>query len=264
MSLKIPPIFDSHFHIIDPDFPLIENQGYLPEAFSCEQYFEKMQAYECIGGVVVSGSFQGFDQGYLEKALASLGAGFVGVTQIPENVSDARILHLNACGVRGIRFNLRRGGSENLKYLNAMARRVYDLVQWHTELYVDACELAEIDKHIENLPALSIDHLGLSAAGLENLLRLVDRGVRVKASGFGRVDFAISEVLQKIYRRNPQALMFGSDLPSTRAPRPFCDGDVRTICQSFDAVAWRAIFLENAIDFYRLDFSEIEKASISE
>ena len=26
-------IFDAHFHIIDPDFPLIANQGFLPEPF---------------------------------------------------------------------------------------------------------------------------------------------------------------------------------------------------------------------------------------
>ncbi|RLB69126.1 MAG: 2-pyrone-4,6-dicarboxylate hydrolase, partial [Deltaproteobacteria bacterium] len=27
-------IFDSHFHIINKSYPLIENQGYLPDNFS--------------------------------------------------------------------------------------------------------------------------------------------------------------------------------------------------------------------------------------
>ena len=32
------PLFDSHFHIIDQRFPLIANQGYLPETFQVEDY----------------------------------------------------------------------------------------------------------------------------------------------------------------------------------------------------------------------------------
>ena len=36
-----------------------------------------------MGGAVVSGSFQGFDQSYLLDALDQLGPSFVGVTQLP-------------------------------------------------------------------------------------------------------------------------------------------------------------------------------------
>jgi hypothetical protein len=28
------PIFDAHFHIIDPRFPLVANQRFLPEPFT--------------------------------------------------------------------------------------------------------------------------------------------------------------------------------------------------------------------------------------
>ena len=34
-------MFDSHFHIIDKRFPLIINNGYLPEEFTCKDYLEK-------------------------------------------------------------------------------------------------------------------------------------------------------------------------------------------------------------------------------
>jgi predicted TIM-barrel fold metal-dependent hydrolase len=30
-------IFDAHLHIIDPRFPLIPNQGYLPDHFTCRE-----------------------------------------------------------------------------------------------------------------------------------------------------------------------------------------------------------------------------------
>lgn len=72
-------IFDSHLHIIDPRFPLIKNQGFLPNPFTCNDYLEKVQDLNIKGGVVVSGSFQGFDQTYLIDSLQKLGKNFVGV-----------------------------------------------------------------------------------------------------------------------------------------------------------------------------------------
>ncbi len=76
-------IFDTHLHIIGPRFPLIENQGFLPEPFTCKDYLDKVQELNVIGGAIVSGSFQGFDQNYLIDSLQKLGENFVGVTQLP-------------------------------------------------------------------------------------------------------------------------------------------------------------------------------------
>ena len=44
-------VFDSHFHIIDKRFPLVANQGFLPEAFTCDDYFEKTDHFELAGGL---------------------------------------------------------------------------------------------------------------------------------------------------------------------------------------------------------------------
>ncbi|WP_405876638.1 hypothetical protein OG762_46275 [Streptomyces sp. NBC_01136] len=43
MSKPVPerPVFDAHLHIIDPRFPLIENDGCLPPTFTVEQYRER-------------------------------------------------------------------------------------------------------------------------------------------------------------------------------------------------------------------------------
>ncbi|CAM5203566.1 hypothetical protein UACE39S_03205 [Ureibacillus acetophenoni] len=74
---------------------------------------------------------------------------------------------------------------------------------------------------IEKLPAISIDHLGLSEEGLPHLLKLVDKGVHVKATGFGRVELNVENALKSIYDTNPDALTFGTDSRITRAKRPF-------------------------------------------
>ena len=85
-------LFDTHLHIIDNHFPLIPNNRYLPDAFTCEDYLNRMKGYTLAGGAIVSGSFQAFDQTYLVDALKRLGPSFVGVTQLPATVSDEELL----------------------------------------------------------------------------------------------------------------------------------------------------------------------------
>ncbi|MFG6119788.1 amidohydrolase family protein [Thalassobacillus sp. B23F22_16] len=237
-------------HIIDPRFPLIENQGYTPDPFTCEDYLERTKQWNIAGGAIVSGSFQGYDHSYLKDALSRLGKGFVGVTQLPENVTDEEIKSLDANGVKAVRFNVKRGGSETLIHLESFAQRIYDLAGWHVELYIEAKLLPEMEDTLKRLPAVSIDHLGLTTAGFDTLLKLVEHGVRVKASGFGRVDMNVAEAISAIVRVNPDALMFGTDLPSTRAPRPFLDTDIELIQETIgDEIAEKVLY-SNAAQWY--------------
>lgn len=245
-------VFDSHLHIIEKGYPLIENQGYIPEYFSCEDYLKRMSDtdLDLVGGAVVSGSFQGLDQTYLIHALQTLGDKFVGVTQLPFNTSDDEIIRLNEMGIRAIRFNVKRGGSEEISKLDYFARRVHELVSWHTELYIDSTQLPEIKDTVASLPAVSIDHLGLSKSGFQLLLELVDKGVKVKATGFGRIDFDPVEAIQSISRVNPNALMFGTDLPSTRANRPYHHSDIDFVYQALELEQAEKVLYKNAIDWY--------------
>ncbi|NQZ33252.1 MAG: amidohydrolase family protein [Oceanospirillaceae bacterium] len=245
------PIFDSHMHIIDKRFPLVANNGYLPPEFDCSAYLARMSSYQLSGGVVVSGSFQAFDQRYLEDALKYLGSSFVGVTQLPASVSDEEILRLNALGVRAVRFNLKRGGSEEITQLASMAARVYEIANWHVELYVDAKDLHGLYTTLINLPSVSIDHLGLSKSGFKVLVKLAEKGVRIKATGFSRVDFEVGAAIRSLYCANPNVLMFGSDLPSTRAPRAYADDDFRLVADILDERAALKVFSDNAIEFYK-------------
>jgi len=245
------PLFDSHMHIIDKRFPLVSNNGYSPPEFDCKEYLKRMSSYQLCGGVIVSGSFQAFDQSYLTEALKNLGSKFVGVTQLPASVSDEEILRLNILGVRAIRFNLKRGGSEEVKHLSSMAARVHEIANWHVELYVDSKEIKDLYSTIIGLPSVSIDHMGLSKSGFKLLTQLAEKGVRVKATGFSRVDFKITTALKSLYLANPKALMFGSDLPSTRAPHPYSNDDFMLVAETLDKGAAMKVFSENAIEFYK-------------
>lgn len=242
--------FDAHVHIIDVQFPVIQNDGYTPPEYLIEHYLAHTTDLNITGGAIVSGSFQAFDQQYLVCALQRLGPQFCGVTQLPAHVTDDEIRRLHEAEVRAIRFNVQRGGSANITELDRLARRVYDVAGWHSELYIDAKHLPDIAGVIKTLPVVSIDHLGLSKEGLPHLLSLVEKGVYVKATGFGRVSLNVAEALKAIDAVNPRALMFGTDLPSTRAKRPFHRDDVTLIEQLFDGKDAQRIFHDNAYSLY--------------
>ena len=250
MNRKGRRVFDGHFHIIDPRFPLEPNRGYLPAPFTVEDYLEKTKRLDVVGGTVVSGSFQAFDQGYLIDALKRLGPSFLGVTQLPATVTDEEVLRLHAAGVRAVRFNLYRGGSESLDQIERLALRVHDLAGWHAELYVDSKDLPELEPQLAALPRVTIDHLGMAWDGYSDLLRLVERGAKVKATGFGRVRLDVSEALRKIAAVDPGALIFGTDLPGTRAERPFEEADVALILESLGEPLADRVLRQNALDWY--------------
>lgn len=251
-------IFDAHFHIINPDYPIFENNGFIPDPFVVEDYLARLSEYglEPAGGVVVSGSFQEFDQTYVEPAINALGKDYVAVTQIPVDTSEEELNKLHEIGVRGIRFNLYRGLEVPLEEIERFSRYVYELHGWNTQFYLDLGKLDQASYDmLLTLPKITIDHLGMEPSGNERLLELASRGARIKVTGFGRIGHTQDELvatLKEIYAKYPKALMFGTDLPSTRARTPFSIKDVELLQSIFDEEALEAIMYKNAYEWYVL------------
>jgi predicted TIM-barrel fold metal-dependent hydrolase len=221
-------VFDSHLHIIDPRFRLVANQGYVPEPFTVDDYRAATAGMDVIGGAVVAGSFQGFGQDWLVDALERLGPRFVGVAQLDPATSDEQIRALDAAGVRAVRFNLHRGGELD----EELALRVHAVAGWHAEVY--ATELPAHEQRLRALPRLVVDHLGMNAEGLAAAVRL---GAMVKATP--RFEGDLRAVA-------PDKLLFGTDLPGTRAPRRFEPADLELVA----AIAPAAV-ADNARAWYR-------------
>ena len=244
-------MFDTHFHIIDMRYPVQENQGFFPPSFPAPDYQAHTAGLGITGGNVVSGSFQGFDTGFMHEALRVLGLTFTGVIQIPPTVTDEEILKLDAIGVRGVRFNMARGGSADVADLANMAARVWALAGWHVELYADARDLAGMVDTLSALPAVSIAHLGMSDEGLPTLIKLAEKGMMVKATGFGRMTLDPVKGIRALIAANPDGLMFGTDLPSQRARRAFLPSDIDLLRDNIDAALVKKVFFDNAVKFYR-------------
>jgi predicted TIM-barrel fold metal-dependent hydrolase len=83
-----------------------------------------------------------------------------------------------------------------------------------------------------------------------DLLSLVEKGIKVKATGFGRIDFDPIEAIKTIYSLNPDALMFGTDLPSTRAERPFQLSDIDLIINALEEQQAEKVLYKNALNWY--------------
>jgi amidohydrolase family protein len=172
---------------------------------------------------VVAGSFQGFDTAWLLDALGQLGPSYVGVAQLPASVSDDEIRALDAAGVRAVRFNLRRGGELDVD----LALRVHALAGWHAEVY--ATDLPAHEDRLRELPRLCVDHLGMNAEGLAVAVRL------------GAMVTATPRYAGDVGAIDPARLLFGTDLPATRAPRRFEPADLERVADvpvADNARAW--------------------------
>lgn len=157
-------LFDAHFHVFDPGFPLTPNQGFVPDHFTAAQYRARVAALDVAGGAVVAASPQGTDPAPLLATARMLGPRFVVVAEADPARDDAALAALAAAGVRGVRFNLYRNAAWTIETMLEHARRAaaHGL---HAEIYTDAATLAP---HADALARLRIviDHLGMTEAGL--------------------------------------------------------------------------------------------------
>jgi hypothetical protein len=83
----------------------------------------------------------------------------VGVTQLPNGVTDGEVIRLDQAGVRAVRINLKRGDTLGLNEIQSLESRMYELVGWHLEFYLDSAQLAPLYSTLVALPSLSIAHL---------------------------------------------------------------------------------------------------------
>jgi predicted TIM-barrel fold metal-dependent hydrolase len=155
--------------------------------------------------------------------------------------------------VRAVRFNLFRGRIDSVDDIAALATRVHAVAGWHAEIYADAAALGPHVGRLSKLPQLSIDHLGMTEAGVPALLDMVAAGCKVKATGFGRVKLDVPATMEAIARRSPDALVFGTDIPSTRAARPFQPSDIDLVEKVLGPELAHRTFWDNPITLYRID-----------
>ena len=92
----------------------------------------------------------------------------------------------------------------------------------------------------------------MTQAGVPVLLDLVAAGCKVKATGFGRVKLDVPKTLEQIAAKNPNALVFGTDIPSTRAERPFMPSDIDLVEKVLGPELAQKAFWDNPLALYKV------------
>ena len=91
----------------------------------------------------------------------------------------------------------------------------------------------------------------MTEAGVPVLLDLVASGCKVKATVFGRVKLDVPATLDAIAKKSPDALVFGTDIPSTRAERPFRPADIDLVGKTLGPELAQKAFWDNPVALYR-------------
>jgi len=75
--------------------------------------------------------------------------------------------------------------------------------------------------------------------------------------GCGEQTAQVELILRRIAAANPDALLFGTDLPSTRAARPFAVADVQLLKDALDRTEAARALWSNALRLYRPRVQEV-------
>ena len=164
-SFKLPKgAVDAHCHVFGPgvEFPYAPERKYTPCDASKNQLFALRDHLGFSRNVVVQATCHGSDNSALVDALQSSGGQARGVATIQRSITDQELQHLDAIGVRGVRFNFvkRLVDFTPKEELMEIATRI-SRMGWHVVIYFEAIDLPELWDFFTSLPTIVVvDHMG--------------------------------------------------------------------------------------------------------
>jgi len=218
---------DCHMHLYDDKYPAAPGASLQHANASLADYSSLQARLGLHRMVIVTPSTYGTDNRLLMEGLKQSAGQARGVAVIDTSVSDAELQEMDRHGVRGIRFNLSRGGT-SLDNLEPLASRIAQW-GWHIQVVAPGEKLAELESRLAALPTkLVIDHMGhipqpegITSPCFQTVTRLLEAGnTWVKLSGpyiksrVGPPGYEdVGQVAAELVRIRPNRLLWGSDWP---------------------------------------------------
>ncbi|MEO6985287.1 MAG: amidohydrolase family protein [Paralcaligenes sp.] len=266
---------DSHLHIFDPRFPERPGYGDRYMGATVSDYLEVRQRLGTHRAVVVQAKRYGTDNTCLLDALAQLGNDARGIAVVASNADDSTLRHLDAHGVRGLRFSVWNPADTvmTVDMLESLACRIADL-GWHVQLHMGGDQIVEHAALLRRLPCpIVFDHMarlppdmGVRHPAWAVLQYLLEHDkCWVKLSGAylnsttGTPDYPeATSIAQAFVRAAPQRLVWGSDWPhvtETQAGRRIETVDLLTLLEQWapDPALRHMILVENPCQLYGFD-----------
>lgn len=155
---------DAHCHVFGPgdEFPFAPKRKYTPCDASKHQLYALRDFLGFERNVIVQATCHGDDNRALVDALLHSDGKARGVATVKTDVTNEELLLLDKAGVIGVRYNFVK------RLVDALPRdELVDITQriillgWHTVIYFEANELAELYDFFTSLPTtVVVDHMG--------------------------------------------------------------------------------------------------------
>ena len=234
--IQLPGACDCHLHVIGPkkNYPLSPKRVYTPVDAPLDDLQKMHERLGIERKVLIQTSIFGYDNSCLFDALKLLGSQARGVAVAADNTPEAILEEMNQLGVRGLRLNLATYGASNTKKISEQLKNVVSMCEprlWHTQIFTSSDVVAAVAHILRELPIpVVLDHFALlplrdSIGNNEKVLaELLENGnVWVKISAPYRLgaennDFSdplIGKLARRLYRYNPNRIVWGTDWPHT-------------------------------------------------
>jgi predicted TIM-barrel fold metal-dependent hydrolase len=235
---------DCHAHVFGPfdRYPLIDSAPYIPPALPARRYLKMLDRIGISRGVLVQPVVYGTNCGALLKALKSHPKRLRGVALLSSEVTDAELMKMDRCGVRGARFSRPppgyTAGAVGFDVLAVLAPKLVGL-GWHAQIWAPCAELEPIVTRFAPLGLqLVVDHMagidaqrGIEDPHFQTLLRLL---------GNSQYNLWVKLIPYRVSRRypdyedvapfhralvaaNPDRVIWGSDWPHVHMQRDIPD-----------------------------------------
>jgi predicted TIM-barrel fold metal-dependent hydrolase len=274
--LQAPPgSWDTHFHVWAPHlFPYAEKRRYTPPAAPVEHYLKVAKALGLERGVIVQPSVHANATEVVVDAVAKSEGRLRGMIIAKRTLSLAEAKALHAAGVRGVRFNARRGhGNRFDRSLFDHVAKVVEPLGWILDLQIDDDAIVDLAEMIRaaSLPVIvdTFGHIdarkGLEQPALATLLELISgEKVYVKIHGANRflawgVPYQMIVGLARAFvEAAPHHVLWGTDWPHSEVLDPNQmpnDGDLIDMLLDYapDEALRRKILVDNPQSLFGFD-----------
>ncbi|MFK3766641.1 amidohydrolase family protein [Pseudomonas putida] len=263
--------WDAHCHVFGPaaQFPYAEDRSYTPPDAAFAQLVELHDHLGFERGVIVQASCHGSDNRAMLDAIGRSAGRYRGVAIIDGSETDEALARMDACGVRGVRFNFvaHLGGAPDLAIFDQALERIQPL-GWHVVLHLDAQDIVTYADRLARIQVpFVIDHMGrikaqdgLDQAPFRTLLELMDNPLAwVKVCGAERVsagrkpfDDAIPFAMSLI-ETAPERVLWGTDWPHPNISKDMPnDGGLVDLMYRFcpDPATRQKLLVDNPLKLY--------------
>ena len=259
---------DTHFHIYEPEHPMGPGSHIPAQPCSLVDYQKNVAKRLGVSRfVVVQPTAYGEDNSVTLRAMAELGNAR-GIAVLDENISDEKIVALDALGIRGFRF-FSLSGDTGWDRVPKIAQRAADH-GWHVQFQFDGAQLSVRAPLLTSLPCdIVIDHIGRLHPPINDqdpqwkaLRGLLDTGrcwVKLSApyhgSKLGPPHYAdMGLFAQQLVMQAPERMLWASNWPHPMVKSQFPDEQILLdVLREWvpDQTTWHQVLVSNPAKLYR-------------